>query len=119
CPASIRPGWTQWRQATNCGRGAHPRAQSRVVWLPSATDLSSTWSWAGSGGCSLFDYPRVSLLHSPGVPGNATPIPQKRLGRLSLPLPVLGTMSTSAFVVARGQQVITLLLSTVPLAERM
>jgi hypothetical protein len=28
-------------------------------------------------------------------------------------------MSTSAFVVARGQQVITLLLSTVPLAERM
>jgi hypothetical protein len=28
-------------------------------------------------------------------------------------------MSTSAFVVARGQQVITLLLSTEPLAERM
>jgi len=28
-------------------------------------------------------------------------------------------MSTSAFVVARGQQVMSLLLSTVPLAERM
>jgi hypothetical protein len=28
-------------------------------------------------------------------------------------------MSTSAFVVARGQQVVSLLLTTIPLAERM
>jgi hypothetical protein len=60
------------------------------------------------------------------VPGNATPVAQKRLGRLSYTFLVLldsgtrGTqMSGSAFVAARGQQLAGFLLSTVPLAERM
>jgi hypothetical protein len=63
---------------------------------------------------------------SPHVPGNATPVAQKRLGRLSYTLLVLlnsgtgGTqMSSSPFVVARGQQLAGFLLATVPLAERM
>jgi hypothetical protein len=63
---------------------------------------------------------------SPHVPGNATPVGQKRLGRLSYIFLVLlnsgtgGTqMSSSPFVVARGQQLAEFLLSTVPLAERM
>jgi hypothetical protein len=60
------------------------------------------------------------------VPGNATPVAEKRLGRLSyilLVLPNSGTgetqMNSSPFVVARGQQLAGFLLSTVPLAERM
>jgi hypothetical protein len=60
------------------------------------------------------------------VPGNATPVAEKRLGRLSYTLLVLldsgtgGTqMSSSPFVVARGQQLAGFLLATVPLAERM
>jgi hypothetical protein len=60
------------------------------------------------------------------VPGNATPVVEKRLGRLSCIFLVLlnsgtgGTqMSSSPIVVARGQQLAGVLLSTVPLAERM
>jgi hypothetical protein len=63
---------------------------------------------------------------SPHVPGNATPVAQKRLGRLSYIFLVLlnsgtgGThMNSSALVVARGQQLAGFLLATVPLAERM
>jgi hypothetical protein len=63
---------------------------------------------------------------SPHVPAIATPVAQKRLGRLSyifLVLPNSGTggtqMSSSPFVVARGQELAGFLLSTVPLAERM
>jgi hypothetical protein len=60
------------------------------------------------------------------VPGNATPVVEKRLGRLSCIFLVLlnsgtgGTqMSSNPIVVARGQQLAGVLLSTVPLAERM
>src|SRR5271154_6210454 len=60
----------------------------------------------------------------PGCAACATPISGKRRGSLSSHYPVFmcrreGHKMTTDLVVARGQQVVGLLLSTVPLAERM
>jgi hypothetical protein len=64
-------------------------------------------------------------VRSPGVPGDATPTREKRLGKLSLATPVLvskrekAQMTNTNFAVVRGQQVLAFLLATIPVAERM
>src|ERR1700689_2788739 len=72
----------------------------------------------------VFPLSQSAVAYSPGCAACATPIQRKRRGRLSLYSSVFmcrreGHKMSTDLVVARGQQIAGLLLSTMPLAERM